>query len=342
MKRILYLSALPVFGGLAVLFALLYLFGGGDSQRNQVFVSRDRQWILSGKQHLFDATERTFGLDGLFGFAEGIDKWPPAGGPRSGYKPLFVGPDVKTAISDDEFVIGVVNGHVATAYPLRVAAFHQVIIDESQERPVTVYFGNCSRTAAAYSSYSDGRPTYLQCTGFLYRNADLLFDYQTESIFQPVTGMFAAGQRLGQRLRLLPSAVMPLGQWKAIRPDTRVMIEKTGIMGMTYPRVDVLSGPLKFKTAHVRLPGAPFRETEPVVALFDGWDCVYVPFAAGKRTGRAEAAFSLNGKLYTVHFTPDYGSAWITDESGALVPQIRSVCAVVMSISPGFTPADLR
>jgi hypothetical protein len=175
----------------------------------------------------------------------------------------------------------------------------------------------------------------------LYKNVDLLYDHATESLFLPLTGTFVSGSRLGSSLRILPSAVVTLGQWRKLYPATRVMTDNTGMKTTRYPKRDILSEPLSFKTAFKAALDASLPDSAPVVAIWQGWDGVLVPLAAAAG-GKREAGVTLDGRAYTVHFTDGTGGAYVTDESGELTGSVRSVYRICASIRRGSKVAEIK
>jgi hypothetical protein len=340
-KKILCIGTIAVLAAVTATFALLYYNTLEDQMQMKFVRSRDQQWLVSGGKHAFDVTQRTFDVIGLLAYQEGIDKWMPVGGPKSSLYPVMVAKDIRTGISDEDYVIGVVSGGTATAYPLKVVARHQNVIDGTQDPPVNVYFGNGSRTAAAFSGA--GKPaTYFGCTGFLYKNVDLLYDYATESLFVPLTGAFAAGERLGERVEILPSAVLPLGEWRKLYPESRLMTDYTGLKALMYPRKDVLGEKMEFKTRLRRTGGDSYADEEPVVAVSQGWESAVVPFAAAREAGRREVPVEVAGKRYTAHFTEDFKGAWVTDEGGGLAPAERTTYRIYVSVRPEAKTAEVK
>jgi hypothetical protein len=248
--------------------------------------------------------------------------------------PHFIPIAKNVTLADADYVIGVVNGGVSTAYPLKILAVHQVVNDSTQQPPVAVYFGNSSRTAAAFNAEDDGAPLAFGSSGYLYDNVDLLFDIDTESFFLPLTGMFVSGEKIGRRLTALPCAVMPLAGWRALYPDSRLMSDNTGAPDASYPRNDVFAKPLTLKTLLGGVSEA-YDRTAPVIAMVaDGDDAVAIPFPAAKSRGKTQYPFSFDGCSYVARFADDWNTAWITDPSGTLVPSVRTVWHVYAGLVP--------
>jgi len=357
LKGFFYGFAMFIAASAAVIFATLYLYSEPAARPDKMLFSKDRQWLLSGENRLFEVTERTFDVIGLFGYEEGTQMWPQVGGPKSRCRATIIPANVSHTMSDDEYVIGVVNGAVATAYPLRVLAVHQVVNDSSQDPAVTVYFGNVSRTAAAYNCGPKQAPTSLASTGLLYRNADLLFDVDTESLFLPITGRFVAGARLGESLPLMPSAVMKLGEWRTLFPASRLMTENTGVQGLTYPPFKGFDGPPTLKTALKVEERPAFPADSSAAAVRQGWKSGLLPLGAatprkakGAQTPSREMSLaakgggpasseawlesetSFAGHACLLHVSEDRVSAYVTDETGAIAPSLRTTWKVYKAI----------
>jgi hypothetical protein len=339
LKKFLCFGVMFVLAACSFTFAMLYSHEASLNSSTKVFFSNDHTWLLSGEKHLFDITDRTFNADSLFGFPEGIGKWNPVSS-RTLYKPRFVSITNSPTLTDSDYVIGVVNGPTSTAYPLKILTVHQVVNDDTQDPPVLVYFGNCSRTAAAFSVAGD-MPSVFSSSGYLSGNVDLLFDLDTESLFLPFSGAFVAGEKLGKRLPPLPCAVMPLGQWRTLHPDSRLMSDNTA-KNIAYRRVDVLGAPFSLKMTVKGGAAAQYGETAPTLVIFAADEQIAVPFPAAAEGGKKEYKVSHAGRDYTVHFLDDWKAAYATDASGALVPSLRTVWEVYVGLAPDGVVADLR
>jgi len=339
-KKFLYFGVLFVLASCAVIFALLYRWQASFNDDTKVFFSKGHTWLLAGEKHLFDITDRTFNSTGLFGFADGIGKWKPVTS-RTIYAPHFMSISNSPTLTDADYVVGVVNGSISTAYPLKILKVHQVVNDDTQNPPVMVYFGNASRTAAAFNVADGNVAPVFGCTGYLCGNVDLLFDFDTESLFLPFSGAFASGPRLGQRFAPLPCSVMPLGQWRALHGDSRLMSDNTA-KNITYPRVDVLAPAFSLKMSAKSSIAGLYKDTSPTLVIFAGDEQVAVPFPAAKAGGKNEYKVSRQGRDYIVHFLDDWKAAYVTDPSGAAVPSLRTVWGVYAGLVQDPVVAELK
>lgn len=297
-------------------------------------LSRDRQWVLSGDQHLFDVTERAFDVRRLDGFAEGRLKHLPLGARRSPYQPHFVPASGNATIGAGELVLGVVNGATRSAYPLRVLAVHQAVDDSTQSPPVVVYFGINSGSAAAYSAVLDGGELQLAPTGFVYVGADLLHDLKSESLFLPVTGTFVSGDLVGKRLELLPAAVTTLEQWLALFPDSRIMTTNTGFAAKDYVPVDPYG---KGRTRPAGDTRSPLTTSPDCVALFTDnrrWEALLLELPPAADWGKTSQG--IDSERLSCHATLEstVGGAFVVGADGALLPAVRAPLVTMVELIP--------
>jgi hypothetical protein len=69
----------------------------------------------------------------------------------------------------------------------------------------------------------DGRETTFGVSGKLWRDALVLYDRRTKSLWTQVDGRALKGPARGQRLEELPSVVTTWGDWKRAHPDSLVL-----------------------------------------------------------------------------------------------------------------------
>lgn len=69
----------------------------------------------------------------------------------------------------------------------------------------------------------DGKELHFGHRGWLWRNAFVLYDVGTDSIWHHQTGRAMAGPLYGRSLRRLPSVLTSFGEWRAAHPGTLVL-----------------------------------------------------------------------------------------------------------------------
>jgi hypothetical protein len=116
----------------------------------------------------------------------------------------------------------------ARAYPLQILIWHEIVNDEVSGRPVAVTFCPLCNTAIAFDRRLDGRLLDFGTTGNLRHSDLVMYDRQTESWWQQITGEALVGELTGRRLTLLPAAIVSFGEFKAAHPGGRVLSRETG------------------------------------------------------------------------------------------------------------------
>ena len=155
------------------------------------------------------------------------------GVPRDGIPPLDR-PKITTTelagrwLGDQEPVIAFeINGE-ARAYPLQVLTWHEIVNDEVDGVPVTVTFCPLCNSAIVFDRRLDGVVYDFGVSGNL-RNSDLImWDRQTESWWQQLTGGAIVGELTGKRLKILPSSIISYADFQAAHPDGGVLSRDTG------------------------------------------------------------------------------------------------------------------
>ena len=120
-----------------------------------------------------------------------------------------------------------VDGDVR-AFPLEILTWHEIVNDVIGGMPVTVTFCPLCNTAIAFESQIDEEVYKFGVSGLL-RNSDLvMYDRNTESLWQQSSGRAIVGSMVGARLTYVPATVVTLGQLRFAYPDALVMSRDTG------------------------------------------------------------------------------------------------------------------
>jgi hypothetical protein len=183
--------------------------------------------------------------------------------------PKFVTPESAAAwLAPDEPVLTVSLNGEDRAYPLQILIWHLLVNDPIGSTPVLVSLSVLCNTAAVYDRRLAGS-TYTFGFSGAVRNSNLIvYDRQTESLWQQLTGNAVAGSLTGAQLTRLPSAVVPFRVFRQTYPNGKVLSRHTGMKRAygTNPYAKFLSpGRVLFP---VSLPGPlPFPPTDPIVVV---------------------------------------------------------------------------
>ena len=257
-------------------------------------------------------------------------------------------------LADPEPVIALEVGGEAKAYPLQILTWHEIVNDEIAGLPVAATYCPLCNSALVFERTLDGALYDFGVSGNL-RNSDLImWDRQTQSWWQQLTGQAIAGELAGAQLRVVPAQIVPWSVFAESYPDGLVLDRPnaSGRYGSNpYVGYDALNSqpflypfptdprlPPKERVAAVEINGQaaafPYSRLaeervvhaevggEPVVALFQ--------FGAASALGAATIAQaadvgatgvfrpSLDGRALTFAPNPAEGGAPFTDaETGS-------------------------
>ena len=131
----------------------------------------------------------------------------------------------------EEPVFGVAVNGDARAYPLRILDWHEMANDVVGGVPLSLAYCTLCGAAIAYDGRaSDGETYTFGSSGFLYRSNKLMYDRQTRTLWNQLTGEPVLGElaATGVQLSLLPVVLTSWSAWQAQHPGTRVLALETG------------------------------------------------------------------------------------------------------------------
>jgi hypothetical protein len=155
------------------------------------------------------------------------------GPPRDGIPPIdrptFVEPSAASEwLTDNEPVVVYEESGDARAYPLQILIWHEIVNDTVAGRPVTITFCPLCNTAIAFDRRL-GSATYdFGTTGNLRMSDLVMWDRQTESWWQQITGEAIVGDLAGSRLTAVPAAIQSFVAFRTAFPHGRVLSRETG------------------------------------------------------------------------------------------------------------------
>ena len=165
----------------------------------------------------------------LVDYGEIFSGGPPRDGIPAIREPRFI----SIAEADELYVDGspvlqvTINGD-ARAYPLDILIWHEIVEDVVGGVPVAVTYCPLCNTAITFDRRIEGTVYDFGVSGLL-RNSDLvMFDRQTESLWQQIGGVAIVGDMVGARLTVLPSTIAAWGDFKAQYPEGIVLSRETG------------------------------------------------------------------------------------------------------------------
>lgn len=233
-------------------------------------------------------------------------------GVRDGFVPLVDPPFVPAAdapaMRDEEMVLALEVAGETACYPVAYLNHHEIVEHRLGGVDVLVCWCPLCRTGAAHERTLDGRTLRFGHSGWLWHNAYLLYDRETESLWHHERGTAFSGPLRGRTLRRLPVRFLTFGAWRAERPRTLVLRKPAPEAGLETGRdafdvrnarlthgyaVDV--GPASRFWRLSALAAGPVEETvggAPLVAVRDPGAAT--AFVYDRRVGGATVSFDVD------------------------------------------------
>jgi hypothetical protein len=135
-------------------------------------------------------------------------------------------------LRDTDLVFGVAINGDARAYPLRIMGWHEMFNDTIGGVPVALAYCTLCGAGILFDTKVQGRdkPLVFGSSGFLYRSNKLMFDRETDSLWNQFTGKPVSGPLLnsGIQLKIRPVVITSWKKWKARHPSTKALSLITG------------------------------------------------------------------------------------------------------------------
>ena len=166
-----------------------------------------------------------------------LDEVDWGGVPVNGIPPLVypehvdASSDAAAYLDDDDIVFGFAINDETRAFPQRILAWHEMALDTlGGVEPTTVYCTLCG-TVIPYESVVDGEHITFGTSGLLYRSNKLMFDHETNGLWNTFEGVPVVGPRVGSGAQLTYCAVVTTTweEWREKHPKTTVLSLATGV-----------------------------------------------------------------------------------------------------------------
>src|SRR5262245_10132109 len=127
-------------------------------------------------------------------------------------------------MKDDERVLGLDLGDVQFAYPVQFLNLVEIVEHRAGDRELLACWCPLCGTGVVHERRAAGRVLTFGHSGWLWHNAYLLYDRETDSLWHHATGTAMAGPLRGTRLaRYDNTALMTFAAWRAEHPATLVL-----------------------------------------------------------------------------------------------------------------------
>jgi len=158
-------------------------------------------------------------------YSEILSGGPPKDGIPAIDAPQFVTVDTADGWLDPrEPVVLVTIEEEARAYPIQILMWHEIVNDEY----VTVTYCPLCNLAIVFERAFDDRILDFGTTGRLRYSNLIMYDRQTETWWQQMTGEAIAGTYTGRQLTFVPALMIAWSDVKAVHPEAQVLSRETG------------------------------------------------------------------------------------------------------------------
>jgi Protein of unknown function (DUF3179) len=137
-----------------------------------------------------------------------------------------------TYLDADDLVFGIEIAGDARAYPLRILDWHEMLNDTIGDVDVSLAYCTLCGSGILFETKVEGRPEpfVFGSSGFLYRSNKLMYDTETNSLWNQFTGRPVVGPLTGSGivLKTRPLVITSWAAWRGAHPDTRVVDIENG------------------------------------------------------------------------------------------------------------------
>ncbi len=146
--------------------------------------------------------------------------------------PKLIEAKAATYLLDEDLVFGVsINGD-NRAYPLRIMGWHEMFNETIGGVPVALAYCTLCGSGILFETKVKGRdkPLTFGSSGMLYRSNKLMFDRETDSLWNQFTGEPVTGKLVdsGIKLKIRPVTITSWKSWRERHADTKVLSLDTG------------------------------------------------------------------------------------------------------------------
>jgi hypothetical protein len=159
---------------------------------------------------------------------EVLDGGPGKDGIPALLDPILIPAEEAEFLSDDDLVIGFVQGSEARAYPHKILDWHEIINDGLGEVYISVTYCPLTGTGIGWNRVIDEKLTTFGVSGLLYNSNLIPYDRESGSNWSQILLECVNGSNLGTSAETLPLVETSWLTWKQMYPDTRVVSTETG------------------------------------------------------------------------------------------------------------------
>ena len=142
--------------------------------------------------------------------------------------PNYVTADAAHHVADDDLVITLAYKGGYWAFPSKILDQHEIVNDIFAGDPLAITWCPLCGSAVGIDRTVAGKITTFGVSGLLYNSDLVLYDRETETLWDQIRAQSIVGPLTGERLTLVPVSMTKWSMWRARHPDTLVLSTDTG------------------------------------------------------------------------------------------------------------------
>ena len=139
-------------------------------------------------------------------------------------QPVFLPTGEVQYLREDDLVLTVTHNGKTRAYPTRILDRHEIVNDMFGTDPVAITYCPLCGSGLAFDRRQDGQVLDFGVSALLHNSDLVMYDRQTESLWQQITGEAFAGKSRGSQLETIPLSMVTWKNWREEYPDGQVLI----------------------------------------------------------------------------------------------------------------------
>ena len=138
-------------------------------------------------------------------------------------QPVYVAAAEVDYLRDDDLLITITHNGITRAYPTRILDRHEIVNDMFGSDPVAITYCPLCGSGLAFDRRQQGRVLEFGVSSLLHNSDLVMYDRQTESLWQQITGEAFAGKFRGSQLKALPVSMISWENWQEQYPNAEVL-----------------------------------------------------------------------------------------------------------------------
>ena len=138
--------------------------------------------------------------------------------------PQFISADENKHLKNEDIVIGYNDDNEAWAFPIKILNHREIVNATLNEKSLLVTYCPLCGSGVVYNRKLNDETLYFGNSHGLYESDMVMFDYQTGSLWQQITGTALVGLQSKKTLTTLPSMTTTWESWNQLYPDSKILI----------------------------------------------------------------------------------------------------------------------